>query len=130
MHAAAFATPRTSPYEASASGESCPNSTQVGVLTVQTGAATRNFGLFNLVPPFGAAAAIGASPFGTPLVFAVHLREPDNLALDLAGFPRRSTCAGSTSRSGERPGKETPVRPATRSTSLATTRCAATASTR
>ncbi len=86
--ATAFATPRTSPYEASASGESCPNSTQVGVLTLTTGSGTRSFGLFNLVPPFGAAAAIGASPFGTPLVFEVHLREPDNLTLDLTDVPQ------------------------------------------
>ncbi|HEX6780619.1 MAG TPA: hypothetical protein VF125_01175 [Solirubrobacterales bacterium] len=86
--ATAFATPRVSPYEASASGESCSNASQVGVLAVQTGSATRSFGLFNLVPPFGAAAAIGAAPFGIPLRFDVHLREPDNLALDLAGLPQ------------------------------------------
>ena len=85
--AAAFATPRVSPYEASASGESCANSSQVGVLAVTTGSGTRSFGLFNLVSSFGAAAAIGASPFGTPLVFDVHLHEPDNLSLDLAGLP-------------------------------------------
>jgi hypothetical protein len=85
--ATAFAQPRVSPYEASVSGENCPNSTQVGVVTLETGGATRTFGLFNLVPPFGAAAAIGASPFGTPLVFAVHLHEPDNLALDLSDLP-------------------------------------------
>ncbi len=84
--AAAFGKPRVSPYEASASGESCPNSTQVGVATVQTGSSTRTFGLFSLVPPFGAAAAIGASPFGVPLRFDVHLHEPDNLALDLTGL--------------------------------------------
>jgi hypothetical protein len=81
--ATAFATPRTSPYEASASGESCPNSTQVGVISVQTGSGTRSFGLFNLVAPFGAAAAIGASPFGHPLVFGVHLGEPDSVSLEL-----------------------------------------------
>jgi hypothetical protein len=85
--ATAFAKSRVSPYEPSASGESCPNSTQVGAVTVRTGSATRTFGLFSLVPPFGAAAAIGAAPFGTPLVFAVHLHEPDNLALDLTGLP-------------------------------------------
>lgn len=84
--AAAFATPRVSPYETSASGENCPNPSQVGVITVQTGSATRSFGLFNLAPPFGAAATIGASPFGVPLRFDVHLREPDNLSLDLTGL--------------------------------------------
>jgi hypothetical protein len=85
--ATAFHIPRVSPFETSASGESCPNSSQVGVATVQTGSATRSFGLFNLVPPFGAAASIGASPFGTSLVFDMHLHEPDNLALELRSLP-------------------------------------------
>jgi hypothetical protein len=85
--AAEFATPRTSPYEASASGESCSNATQLGFVTVHTGSATRTFGLFNLVPPFGAVASIGAAPFGIPLRFDVHLSEPDNLSLDLSDLP-------------------------------------------
>ena len=84
---AEFATPRTSPYESSASGESCSNSSQLGVVTVHTGTATRTFGLFNLVPPFGAVASIGASPFGMPMRFDVHLSEPDNLSLDLSDIP-------------------------------------------
>ncbi len=83
---AEFATPRTSPYETSASGESCSNSSQLGVLTVHTGSATRSFGLFNLVPPFGAVASIGAAPFGAPMRFDVHLSEPDNLSLDLSNL--------------------------------------------
>ena len=85
--AAAFATPRSSPYEASASGESCPSSTQVGVLAMEAGGAKLYFGLFNLVPPFGAPAAIGASPFGVPLVFVSRLRESDSgLDLQLSGL--------------------------------------------
>lgn len=84
--ATAFANPRNSPYEASASGESCPDSSQVGVLTVRSGSLTRTFGLFNLVPPFGAPASLGASPFGVPLRFDVHLSEPDDLALELTGL--------------------------------------------
>jgi hypothetical protein len=79
---AAFATPRVSPYEASASGESCPNSSQVGTVAVGVGGTTRYFGLFALTPPFGVAASFGASPFGTPLVFDVTLREGDS-GLDL-----------------------------------------------
>jgi hypothetical protein len=72
-----FATPRVSPYEASASGESCPSSTQIGVVAVKVGAVVRSFGLFNLDPAFGTALAFGASPYGTPLVFNLSLREAD-----------------------------------------------------
>jgi hypothetical protein len=75
--AADFGTPRQSPYESSASGEDCPSSTQVGVLRIDVGGTDRWFGLFNLVPPFGAPAAIGASPFGSPVVFTPRLRESD-----------------------------------------------------
>ena len=92
----AFHAPRVSPYEESSSGESCPSSTQVGVIAVEVGAETRHFGVFNLVSPFGTAAAIGASPFGQPLVFASLLREGDSgldlvlrqvpQSLDLRGF--------------------------------------------
>jgi hypothetical protein len=86
--ATAFHTPRSSPFEASQSGEKCPNSSQVGVLEVNRGGVQRSFGLYNLTPPFGAAASLGASPFGTPLIFDVHLREPDNLELSLEGLPQ------------------------------------------
>jgi hypothetical protein len=85
--AKAFATPRVSPYETSASGESCPNSTQVGVLAVKAGGTQHYFGLFNLVPPVGSPAAIGVSPFGVPLVLTAHLRESDSgFDLSLAGL--------------------------------------------
>ncbi len=72
-----FSRSRTSPYEASASGEDCPNATQVGVIAVDVGGTVRHFGLFNLVSPIGTVASIGASPFGMPVVFNVHLREDD-----------------------------------------------------
>jgi hypothetical protein len=83
---AAFQTPRSTSKPGSLSGESCPNSSQVGVVRVEAGGTTRYFGLFNLVSPQGSAASIGASPFGVPLVFDVHLREPDNLSLELVGL--------------------------------------------
>jgi hypothetical protein len=84
-----FRTPRVSPHEASSSGESCPTSTQVGTIAVDVGGSSRHYGLFNLVPPFGAPAAIGASPGGTPLVFTAHLRESDyGLDLSLGPVPR------------------------------------------
>lgn len=85
--AVAFHTPRSSPYEASASGESCPNSTQLGTIAVKTAGTVRHFGLFSLAAPFGSAAAIGAAPFGIPMVFAAKLREADaGLDLSLAGL--------------------------------------------
>jgi hypothetical protein len=85
---APFSTPRNSPYEASASGESCPNSTQVGIASVETAFGTRTFGLLNLQPPFGSPFAFGLSPYGTPLVLAGRLRESDSgLDLELGGVP-------------------------------------------
>ncbi len=86
--AAAFHTPRSVSKPGSLSGENCPNTSQVGVLAVHLGDGTvLHVGLFNLVAPFGATASIGASPFGTPLVFDVHLRESDaGLDLALAGL--------------------------------------------
>jgi hypothetical protein len=88
--AVAFRTPRTSPYETSASGESCPDKSQLGTLTVRSGAngqTVRTFGLFNLTPPYGRPAALGASPYGIPLLLAPHIREADaGLTLDLEGL--------------------------------------------
>jgi hypothetical protein len=86
--AALFHTPRTSPYETSLSGESCPAATQVGTVAVHPGGGpTRTFGLFNLAPPPGAPGAIGFAPFGLPIVLTPHIREADaGLTLDLAGL--------------------------------------------
>ncbi len=83
-----FSTPRSSPYEASASGESCPNPSQIGTVSIKAGSTTRRFGLFSLAAPFGSLASLGASPFGTPLEFAVHVREADaGLDLELQAVP-------------------------------------------
>jgi hypothetical protein len=88
-NAAAFATPRSETKPTSLSGESCINASQVGVVKVNAGGTTRSFGLFLLVPPFGSVAALGASPFGTPLVFRVQLRETDyGLDLVLEDMPQ------------------------------------------
>jgi hypothetical protein len=85
--AADFYSPRVSPFQESLSGESCPDETQVGVLAVRSsyaGGSTRHFGLFNLAPSYGHPAAIGASPFGAPLIFTARIREGDAaLTLDL-----------------------------------------------
>ncbi|MGC1164683.1 MAG: NHL repeat-containing protein [Solirubrobacterales bacterium] len=68
--AAQFATDRTSPFEAAASGEDCPAHSQVGVVRVETGLGPRrSFGLFELDAATGAALTLGASPYGEPLIF-------------------------------------------------------------
>ncbi len=82
-----FYTPRTSPFESSESGESCPDRTQVGTIEVHSalnGGTTRSFGLFNLTPPPGTAAQLGASPFGVPLVFNLDVATDDQGAYDLS----------------------------------------------
>jgi hypothetical protein len=74
---AEFNTPRVSPFQASLSGESCPQASQIGTVEVTANLAgtttTRTFGLFNLVPPPGFPALIGASPFGMPILFAAKI---------------------------------------------------------
>ena len=89
-------TPRTSHFESpSLSGESCPDKSQVGTIELQSslgGGHPRSFGLFNLTPPPGVAAQIGAAPFGSPVVFDVSIKTNDQgaytLALDAAEFPQ------------------------------------------
>jgi hypothetical protein len=85
--AAQFDTPRSSPYEQSSSGESCPDKSQVGTITLRTGllgGAARTFGLFSLVPPPGVVAELGASPFVQALAFAGTVRNVEGeYGLDL-----------------------------------------------
>ncbi len=76
--ATAFATPRTSPFEESLSGEDCPAGTQVGVATLASsyaGGEVRSFGIFNLVPPPGVPSEIGFAPYGAPIVFVPEVRQ-------------------------------------------------------
>ncbi|HSS33126.1 MAG TPA: hypothetical protein VLL27_07585 [Solirubrobacterales bacterium] len=81
---AAFHTPRVNPLEergngeTSRAGESCPDRTQVGTLTLRSsydGGETRSFGLFNLAPPPGAPSELGANPYGAPIVFVPTIRQ-------------------------------------------------------
>ncbi len=77
---AQFQTPRRSPYESSLSGENCQESSQIGTATVRTsfgGGGELTFGVFNLVPPPGAPAEIGFSPFGSPIVFIPEVRQTE-----------------------------------------------------
>lgn len=92
--AAQFATPRSSPYEQSSSGESCPDKSQVGTITMRSGligGGERTFGLFNLVAPPGVAAELGASPFGRTLAFSGQVRNVEGeygLDLEAAEVPQ------------------------------------------
>ena len=96
-----FQTPRVSPFETSLSGESCPDRTQVGTIELKSssgGGATRRFGLFNLDPPPGVPAQLGASPFGLPVIFDVdiHANADDSytLSLDATNFPQSLDVSG------------------------------------
>jgi hypothetical protein len=98
-----FTTPRgTTPWEASQSGESCVDKTQVGTLTVRSaagGAETRTFGLFNLVPKRGEPAELGANPFGEPIVFVPSIRQFEGeygITLKAAGIPQGLRVSGLT----------------------------------
>lgn len=81
--AAAFAMPRSSPFEASLSGERCPNQSQVGTVAVSSSLGTRHFGVFALAPPHGSPGALGFSPYGVPVVLRAQIRGAD-AGLDLA----------------------------------------------
>ena len=75
-----FRAPRSSPWEDSLSGESCPDNTQVGTVTLTSsygGGETRTFGLFNLSPPPGAPSELAVNAYGVPLVFVPAIRQAE-----------------------------------------------------
>jgi hypothetical protein len=76
---AAFATPRSSPWEEpSLSGESCPDRTQIGIVTLASsyaGGETRSFGLFNLAAPPGRPSEFGFNAYGIPFIFVPQIRQ-------------------------------------------------------
>lgn len=87
-----FNSARVSPYEDSASGESCPEETQVGTVTLHQAGGSRSFGLFNLAGAPGATAQLGFSPFGMPVLVSLKGRtQPDGqavLLLEMRNFPQ------------------------------------------
>lgn len=77
---AEFLTPRSSPWEKSLAGESCPDNTQVGTVTLTTSygdGETRTFGLFNLAPPPGAPSELAVNAYGVPLIFVPQIRQAE-----------------------------------------------------
>ncbi|HTT95749.1 MAG TPA: hypothetical protein VMF55_13835 [Solirubrobacterales bacterium] len=88
----AFRKPRESPFEVSSSGESCPEKSQIGIITIAgSTSGTRTFGLYNLVPATGTPARFGANPYGTPIAFTSHVRSAEGeygLTVDLSGLPQ------------------------------------------
>lgn len=72
-----FNTPRSSPYEASHSGESCPDASQIGTVAVESATGTRHFGVFSLEAPPGKPARFGFSAFGAPVSFTPQVRQAD-----------------------------------------------------
>jgi len=97
-----FLTRRESPWEKSRSGESCPDRTQLGVLTVRSsygGGEERTFGLFNLQPPPGAPSELGANPYGAPIVFVPKIRQGEGeygLTLQARDLPQLAGITGLT----------------------------------
>jgi hypothetical protein len=94
-----FHTARSSPFETSLSGESCPALSQIGVVAIRSSAGVRSFGIFNLVPPPGFPSQIGFSPFGVPVVLTPHIRDAGGeygITLELSNFSQRIDLYGMT----------------------------------
>jgi hypothetical protein len=99
---AQFRTPRTSPFQQSASGESCPGDSQIGIVTLDSsagGGETRSFGLFNLQAQPGSPALIGFNPYGVPVTFARQIDTTNGvyrLILEARDFPQELNVSGMT----------------------------------
>ncbi len=95
---AEFHIPRTSPYEASQSGESCLDESQVGVVRVtREGGSSRSFGLFNLTPPEGVPSELGFAPFGQHVVLDSHVGATEGeyaLSLNATDIPQSLEASG------------------------------------
>jgi hypothetical protein len=95
-----FHTPRVSPFEESFSGESCPNTSQVGVVEVRSSlGATRTFGVFNLIPNPGSPSQLGFSPFGRPITLTTNIHGSEgeyNLSWDTEDISQQFDLHGLT----------------------------------
>lgn len=99
---AAFHTPRVSPWEKSFSGESCQDSSQIGIATVRSsfaGGTTRTFGVFNLSAPPGVPSEFGLNPYGDPIIFVPSIRQADGeygITLETKNVPQLVDITGLT----------------------------------
>ncbi|HET7590832.1 MAG TPA: hypothetical protein VFK14_11710 [Solirubrobacterales bacterium] len=97
-----FHSPRSSPFEQSLSGESCPPASQVGIATLRSsygGGTTRTFGVFNLAPPPGAPSELGLNPYGAPILFTSSVRQAEGeygLTLEAREIPQLTNISGLT----------------------------------
>ncbi len=97
-----FHAPRSSSYEESRAGESCPDRSQVGVVTVRSsfaGGSSRSFGIFNLEPPSGAPSEFGFNPYGSPIVFVPQVVQAEGeykLSLRAQNIPQQVSINGLT----------------------------------
>ncbi len=93
---------RESSWEESLAGESCPDRTQLGTVTVRSsygGGEERTFGLFNLQPPPGSPSELGANPYGAPIVFVPTIRQAEGeygLTLQTRNLPQLASITGLT----------------------------------
>ena len=89
-----FRTPRISPFGPTRSGESCPDTSQVGVITLTTEREEGHplsFGIFDVEPRPGSPSALGAAPFGVPVTMSPRVREEGGnfaLTVELRNFPQ------------------------------------------
>jgi hypothetical protein len=95
-----FYAPRDSPFQESLSGESCPDKSQVGLVTVRSsygGGTARTFGVFNLEPEPGSPAQIGFNPYGMPVVLERQIDSSGGeyrLALETRNVPQLLNISG------------------------------------
>jgi hypothetical protein len=89
---------RSSPYEASQSGESCLDESQVGVVRLsKESGAQRTFGLFELEPEAGIPAQLGFAPYGQHVVFDSHVGASEgeySLSLNATDIPQSLEASG------------------------------------
>jgi hypothetical protein len=95
-----FSTPRVSPFEASLASESCPATTQIGLVTLKSshaGGETRTFGVFNLAPPPGFPSQFGFAAYGVPVTITPRVRETGSeygLTLELKNLSQQLDVRG------------------------------------
>jgi hypothetical protein len=94
-----FISPRPPVFQQAESGESCPDGSQIGLVTVRGSfpGGERSFGVFNLVPRQGFSSTLGFNPFGSPITFSSRIRDSAanfGLTLESHNIPQRLNISG------------------------------------